>query len=60
MLKCIFCETNKAVVAFVPCGHLNTCIACVEMWAAQGLYLKCPTCNTDQTCVLVVYEAGMN
>ena len=58
-LRCIFCRINQAVVAFVPCGHLNTCIACVKTWASQNLYLKCPSCNTDQTCVLRVYQAGV-
>lgn len=48
---CKRCETRKSDVAFIPCGHVNTCKVC------SPLVQKCPTCSKTRTGVVRIYYA---
>jgi hypothetical protein len=49
---CTICLENKAVIAFVPCGHMFTCIACTRALAKK----ECPTCRAAVTSVLKIFK----
>jgi hypothetical protein len=49
---CIICHENKAVIAFVPCGHMFTCIACTRALAKK----ECPTCRAAVTSALKIFK----
>lgn len=48
---CKRCGMRKSNVAFLPCGHVNTCKVC------SPLVQKCPTCNKTRTGVVRIYYA---
>jgi len=46
---CKTCEMRKSDVAFLPCGHVNTCQVC------SPLVQKCPTCHKTHNGVMRIY-----
>lgn len=44
--ECALCCTNKRSIAFVPCGHANTCAKCVLQLVESSTHLACPWCKT--------------
>ncbi|XP_052809871.1 baculoviral IAP repeat-containing protein 3-like [Mya arenaria] len=50
-MACIICKEREAVVLFLPCTHLITCLECAPKFG------KCPICGTDIEGVIRVFRA---
>ena len=51
---CATCMDRSVKVAWMPCGHTDTCVTCSrEMWAHNPA--KCPICNQGATHAMRIY-----
>jgi len=49
-LECVICQDAEKCIAFVPCGHISTCISCsVELTV-------CPVCRTPCKMKCRIYQ----
>ena len=54
---CVICYENPSSHAFIPCGHKHICGACsVNQPMIDALHGKCPTCSTEFSMILHIYE----
>jgi hypothetical protein len=54
--SCHVCLTNKACIAFIPCGHITSCHSCTDkLIKNKKSQVKCPYCREDVDDVLRVY-----
>ncbi len=53
--ECALCRNAPREVAFVPCGHRQTCMACAERVLRSGARARCPFCNMRATQAIRIF-----
>lgn len=57
--NCIYCESHRATICFVPCGHQVMCDSCVrQMCELPDVRKICPCCrgHPDEICRPIISE----